>query len=249
MLDLQTFKVVVKSTKNGGLFIKVGEHKIAFDVSSQMDYMGQAKKFIESRGLSVLGCDYTTIVATNKVVQLTELFKFHQLSDKAQAKAIADYENDNVYFDDAVLDSLTELVEAFGFYDTRIDYSLDYSHIPFARLYGKFKKPSSDFLEELLSDYKDLEIQQIISLVKSLPNDFEVYDVGQYSDDDFEITNPDSIINFLEGVFLKIVKSVNDFMLESFEVDYAFQQSREFIVEDMMCNEWYFDVDGNFVKR
>ena len=243
MLNLETFKVVVKSTKNGGLFIKVGDHKVPYEVSSNMDYMGQATKFVESNlGLKVIGCDYTTLVASKQAVKFIELFKFEELSEKAKEKAIADYLYDSSFTDDFSLDSLTELFESFGFYDTSIDYSLDYSHVPFAKLNGKFKHAGTFELEDLLVEHTDDEIKNIIRMVLKMPFDFKSENLSYYSDTDYEIDNPTAI------AFRKILKAVNDYLLQSLEVEYEYQQSAEYITETIISNDLYFDVDGNFVK-
>ena len=98
MLNLETFKVVVKSTKNGGLFIKVGDHKVPYDVASQMDYMGQAAKFVESTlGLTVIGRDYTTIVASKQTLKISS--GQHLLSLKnSRSKSLFSYNESAPHF-------------------------------------------------------------------------------------------------------------------------------------------------------
>lgn len=246
MLNLQTFKVEVKSTKNGGLYIKVGDSKVPYDVSSNLDYMEQAKRFVESSGLTVLGCDFTTIVVTSRAVKVTELFKFQELSEKAQEKVISDYERDSYFIDDFILDSLTELLENFGFYETDIEYSFDYSHVPFAKFSGKFKKPDSETLESMLTEFGDLEIQRIVSLIKSLPNDCELYNVKSQSDYDSEGETP--IDAFYIELINKMICAVNEYLLKMLQTECDYLQSRDFIIEDIMSNDYTFDVDGNFIS-
>ena len=139
-----------------------------------------------------------------KTVQI-DLYKFNELSDDVQTQVVENYTESLNYFDDGVIEDVTDLLAHLGFSDIEIEYSLDYSHVPFAKLFGKFSKQDLTFAKTNYKSFKN--VSQIINLIES-------YDDGEcHIDDSLEYQN-------MGAVLCNIVDLVNAMIFEMIESDY-----------------------------
>jgi hypothetical protein len=153
-----------------------------------------------------------------------ELFKFEELKDDVQTKVLADYKNSLEYFDDGVIEDLVDLLEHLGFSEIGIDYSLDYSHVPFAKVTGKFSKIDLSFVKQ---NYMKLHnVSEIVELLE--PVIVCDYDVESET----------------LGFFYDIMKLVNEMAFKMIESDYINYYSHESLLENLLSDDCDYWIDG-----
>jgi hypothetical protein len=152
-----------------------------------------------------------------------DLYKFSELSDNVQAKVLADYKETLEYCDDGVLEDINHLLEGLGFFDIDIEYSLDYSHVRFARVSGKFSKKDLTFVK---NNYKGEQLFKIIEMLE--PMIVCNYDVESET----------------LGFFYDIMQVVNQMVRTIIENDYTNYYSRESLLENVLADDCDYLVDG-----
>jgi hypothetical protein len=115
-----------------------------------------------------------------------DLYKFDELSDDVQEKVLADYKESLRYYDDGVLEDITILLEHLGFSDVTIDYSLDYSHVLYAKVSGKLSKHDLTFVK---NQYKGEKLFKIVEMLDDyVKNHFDV-EKALYDDNFMQLVN------------------------------------------------------------
>jgi|LakMenEpi03Aug12_release.lakeMendotaPanAssembly.Ray.scaffolds.fasta_scaffold59626_10 hypothetical protein len=244
MLDLNIYKVSLESDQ-GKQFIKIGEHTIPYYPLIN-DYMQTAIDYLtDTLQLSVLGVESDNIVTSKTSAKVVQLYKFSELAESAKRRALDDFRKHWYFTDDFVLDSLIDLCSDLGFYDTVIEYSLDYSTYIYAIIGGKFKRPKN--VDDLLENYPDPELQKIILKLKTLPNSYTCDDISLVrgcSDED-----DDSIITQFRDVLFEAIVLVDELILNELEVNFDFQQTDEYLSELLESNDCMFSVRGYIVEE
>jgi len=94
------------------------------------------------------------------------IFKFDELSETAKNKAVESFRESMEYNDECVFENLTDLLVAIGFdEDVEIEYSLDYSHIPFANVVsGGFNKKD---LTKARKNYGGEKVVELFDLIEN----------------------------------------------------------------------------------
>jgi hypothetical protein len=120
-----------------------------------------------------------------KTVQI-DLFKFEELSDNVQEKILKEYTESLEYHDDGDIEDCTDLLEHLGFSEICIDYSLDYSHVPYAKVTGKFSKKDLTFVK---NNHTGEKLSQIIEILDGYAkNHFDV-EKALYDDNFMQLVN------------------------------------------------------------
>ena len=244
MLHLETFKIKISTTKNGGFFININGTKIPFDYSANADYMIQAQNYLTSKNYHVVGVDNINkiIVASIEKYDIKRVYQFSELSEKVKLKVIEQFQNNNYDCLDSTNDYLIEILNCLGFDDVDLNYSASYSQSDYFRFTGTFKH--TDLSEMKIEYEKNDDVLNVINIVESLPdisfnrsngNDIEI--LSDYWLDTQE--NLDTIRTVLNAIDNLIKITVYN------EIDYQSQDST--IIETIEANEYEFYENGEII--
>jgi hypothetical protein len=162
-----------------------------------------------------------------------DLYKFEELSDVVKIDMVNEYREQAEYFDDGVIEDLTHFLVAIGFSkDVEIDYSLDYSHVPYANVIGEFTK--KDFTEAK-NNYRGDKVLEIFDAIENLETDCFEAD-GETDDHNL----PNDAFN--------LVNAVNSFIFTVIENDCENYYSTESIVENIISADADYMADGTLIN-
>ena len=243
MLHLETFKIKISTTKNGGFFININGTKIPFDYSANADYMIQAQNYLTSKNYHVVGVDNINkiIVASNEKYDVKRVFTFSELSNKAvQSKVIEKWQNESYEPIDCLLDTLVEIIESLGFSNANLDYSFSYSQSDYFRFAGTFEKID---LSEMKKEYETCDdIVKIITLIEN--SDIPVF---KRSHNAIEISefflDTQENLNVIKNVLSEIDNMIKDSIRG--EIEYQLLEST--IIETIDANGYEFYENGEMV--
>lgn len=164
------------------------------------------------------------------------VFKFEELSNEVKDKLIESYREQLEYFDDGVIEDLTHFLIAIGFdKDVEIEYSLDYSHYPFAKVIGQFNKKD---LTEARNNYRGDNVIEIFDLIDNLEVDcFEVDGSNDYFEEFCD----------LDATMLKnLMGKINAFLYAVIENDFANYFADDSILDNIISLDLDYMADGSF---
>ena len=155
-----------------------------------------------------------------KTIELT-LYKFYELNAEIQSKLLQEYREVLPYFDDGVLEDCVDLLEQLGFSRITIDYSLDYSHVPYAKVLGKFSTKDLTFAKD-----NHESIDTIVEMIENLG-------IVENSDIDLDIRFDD------------IMELLNAVIFEKIENDYINHYSNDSMYDNIVSYDCDYSINGN----
>jgi hypothetical protein len=245
MLYLDTFKIESTINSKGASIIKINKDKIPFDFSAGIDYVQQAKKFVESKGFNVLGYNHITkiMVASLEKYDLKQVYQFSELSDKVKLKVIEQLQPECYHdFLESTNDYLIEILNNFGFGNVKLEYSASYSQSDYFRFTGTFDQID---LSKVKIEYEKVDdILNIIELIETLPDNLRFDRANGDIEilDDYLLDTQENL-NTIETVLNAIDKLIKTMVYN--EIDYQSQDST--IIENIEANGYKFYENGEIV--
>ena len=188
------------------------------------------------------------------ITQQIEIFKFNELDEKTKNKVLDNLRDINIHDDfwyEHVLDRYTEILEALGFYEVKINFSGFCSQGDGASFTAKFRHPknSEDMrqiekkLKNILSLGPTYQVFKNFILAPLTKNEidengeiFEVYRSGRYYHEFSIGCDCPNVLEVAREISKMIYRELNELHDEL--------TSNEAVIEAIGSNEYYFTKNG-----
>lgn len=177
-------------------------------------------------------------------------YKFDELSEKAQEKAIEHFRNINVdgdFWYECAIDDRKEILKSLGFYEIEINFSGFWSQGDGASFTAKFSIPESkiELAERIRKTKKDFPNVDL-SLFAQIDFFGSEIDCGNF--DVYRICHRYSHENSISSDSESMKEFARDFSQDTYktlESNYEFLTEDTQVIETIRANEYEFDENGN----